>query len=147
MVFGLGSCRALTRNHLTECSSTKLRPKIYLSSVMKHLPKAMACDAFGEERQEPQKRRRTTSGPKPKLFDWKSGAPEGTILELFWESLCQVCNGLVVPWNWVSRCHLIQLGTSGGNESLTNWRIVACCARESAPWQEHFVNTHRARDG
>src|SRR6266853_3908911 len=79
MVFGLGSCRALTRTHLTECSSPKLRPKIYLSSVMKHLSKAMACDAFGEERQEPQKRRRTTSGPKSKLFDWKSGAPEGTI--------------------------------------------------------------------
>src|SRR5216683_2320011 len=78
MVFGLDSCRALTRTHLTECSSPKLRPRIYLSSVMKHLSKAMACDAFGEERQKPQKRRRTTSGPKPKLFLWGKWCAGGT---------------------------------------------------------------------
>src|SRR5258708_27181724 len=63
MVFGLGSCRALTRTHLTVCLSPKLRPRIYLSSVMKYLSEAMACDAFGEERQKPQKRCRTSSGP------------------------------------------------------------------------------------
>ncbi len=28
-----------------------------------------------------------------------SGAPKGTISELFWGSFCQVCNCLVVPRN------------------------------------------------
>ncbi len=51
---------------------------------MKHLSKAMACDAFGEERQKPQKRRRTTSGPKPKLFDGNWCARGGLELPTFW---------------------------------------------------------------
>src|ERR1700693_2439495 len=49
MAFGLDSCLALTRTHLTVCSSPKLKPRIYLSSVMKHLSKATGCDAFGEK--------------------------------------------------------------------------------------------------
>jgi hypothetical protein len=50
---------------------------------MKHLSKAMACDAFGEERQKSQKRRRTTSGPKPKLFLWGTWCAQGDDLRTF----------------------------------------------------------------
>jgi hypothetical protein len=32
-----------------------------------------------------------------------SGAPKGTILELFWRSLCQVCNSLAALRNCDSR--------------------------------------------
>src|ERR1700722_5553600 len=49
MVFGLDSCQTLIRIHLTVCSSPKRRPRIFQSSAVKHLSKAMGGDAFGEE--------------------------------------------------------------------------------------------------
>ena len=59
---------------------------------MKHLSKAMAGDAFGEERQKPQSGTELPQGLNQNFFPGESGAPGGTILELFLENFCQACH-------------------------------------------------------
>ena len=70
-----GLLPGLTRTHLTVCSSPKRRPRIFPSSAMKHLSKAMACDAFGEEETSKWRQfkvlRQFPSGFQLRLSPWK----------------------------------------------------------------------------